>query len=110
DEEVTYRKRKEKSDVREVRRVYRKYRDYIIKHGGESGLENMDVLTKDRAIIDLKSDKELSVDMMGYGFGVGVDRWVWEVDGSGKFSVRSIRDFVQRQVFKDRRLEFEWNS
>ncbi|XP_024979448.1 putative callose synthase 8 [Cynara cardunculus var. scolymus] len=50
DEEVTYRKRKEKSDVREVRRVYREYKDYIIKHGGESTLENRDVLTKARVI------------------------------------------------------------
>ncbi|KAI3789511.1 hypothetical protein L2E82_02310 [Cichorium intybus] len=50
DEEVTYRKRKEKSDVREVRRVYREYRDYIIKHGGESTLENRDALIKAGAI------------------------------------------------------------
>ncbi|KAL4588990.1 hypothetical protein LXL04_001891 [Taraxacum kok-saghyz] len=50
DEEVTYRKRKEKSDVREVRRVYREYKDYIIKHGGESTLENRDALIKAGAI------------------------------------------------------------
>ncbi|KAI3712125.1 hypothetical protein L1987_70674 [Smallanthus sonchifolius] len=50
DEEVTYRKRKEKSDVREVRRVYRKYKDYVIKHGGESTLENRDALIKAGAI------------------------------------------------------------
>ncbi|KVH93112.1 1,3-beta-glucan synthase subunit FKS1-like, domain-1 [Cynara cardunculus var. scolymus] len=51
DEEVTYRKRKEKSDVREVRRVYREYKDYIIKHGGESTLENRPML-----ITTLKED------------------------------------------------------
>nr|GEV30185.1 putative callose synthase 8 [Tanacetum cinerariifolium] len=50
DEEVTYRRRKEKSDVREVRRVYREYKDYIIKHGGESTLENRDALIKAGAI------------------------------------------------------------
>ncbi|KAL8242615.1 hypothetical protein R6Q59_012917 [Mikania micrantha] len=50
DEEVTYRKRREKSDVREVRRVYRKYKDYVIKHGGESTLENRDALIKAGAI------------------------------------------------------------
>ncbi|XP_023756013.1 putative callose synthase 8 [Lactuca sativa] len=50
DEVVTYRKRKEKSDVREVRRVYREYKDYIIKHGGESTLENRDALIKAGAI------------------------------------------------------------
>ncbi|KAI3779455.1 hypothetical protein L2E82_09174 [Cichorium intybus] len=50
DEDVTYRKRKEKSDVHEVRRVYREYKDYIIKHGGESTLENRDALIKAGAI------------------------------------------------------------
>ncbi|KAI3503874.1 hypothetical protein L1887_32333 [Cichorium endivia] len=50
DEEVTYRKRKEKGDVREVRRVYHECKDYIIKHGGESTLENRDALIKAGAI------------------------------------------------------------
>ncbi|MFS7994499.1 putative 1,3-beta-glucan synthase [Helianthus anomalus] len=53
DEEVTYRKRKEKSDVREVRRVYRKYKEYILKHGGESGLGNRDSLNRARQIVDV---------------------------------------------------------
>ncbi|XP_076887720.1 putative callose synthase 8 [Bidens hawaiensis] len=53
DEEVTYRKRKEKSDVREVRRVYRKYKDFIIKHGGQTSLENRDALSKARLIADV---------------------------------------------------------
>ncbi|KAL3651083.1 putative callose synthase 8 [Castilleja foliolosa] len=50
DEEVTIRKRREKSDLRELRRVYRIYKDYIIKHGGEYTLENREKLTKARAI------------------------------------------------------------
>ncbi|KAL9145596.1 hypothetical protein ABFS82_13G054300 [Erythranthe guttata] len=50
DEEVTIRKRKEKSDLRELRRVYREYKDYIIKHGGEYTLETREKLIKARAI------------------------------------------------------------
>ncbi|KAH6785388.1 hypothetical protein C2S51_037843 [Perilla frutescens var. frutescens] len=51
DEEVTIRKRKEKSDLRELRRVYRQYKDYIIKHGaGEYTLETREKLMKARAI------------------------------------------------------------
>ncbi|KAK1414361.1 hypothetical protein QVD17_30105 [Tagetes erecta] len=51
DEEVTYRKRKEKSDVREVRRVYHRYKEYVIKHGGESTLENREALIKAGQIV-----------------------------------------------------------
>ncbi|KAL0399594.1 UNVERIFIED_CONTAM: putative callose synthase 8 [Sesamum radiatum] len=50
DEEVTIRKRREKSDLRELRRVYRQYKDYIIKHGGEYTLETREKLIKARAI------------------------------------------------------------
>ncbi|CAA3027502.1 callose synthase 8 [Olea europaea subsp. europaea] len=50
DEEVTMRKRKEKSDMRELRRVYREYKYYIIKYGGECALENRDKLNKAHAI------------------------------------------------------------
>ncbi|GFQ05755.1 putative callose synthase 8 [Phtheirospermum japonicum] len=50
DEEVTIRKRREKSDLRELRRVYCIYKDYIIKHGGEYTLENREKLIKARAI------------------------------------------------------------
>ncbi|XP_009622154.1 putative callose synthase 8 isoform X2 [Nicotiana tomentosiformis] len=50
DEEVTLRKRKEKTDLRELRRAYREYKDYIIKYGAESHLENRERLTKARAI------------------------------------------------------------
>ncbi|KAK6134488.1 hypothetical protein DH2020_031770 [Rehmannia glutinosa] len=50
DEEVTIRKRKEKSDLRELRRIYRVYKDYIIKHGGEYTLETREKLIKARAI------------------------------------------------------------
>ncbi|KAA8526709.1 hypothetical protein F0562_009062 [Nyssa sinensis] len=46
DEEVTLRKRKEKSDLRELRRVYRKYKGYIIKHGGECNNENKEKLNQ----------------------------------------------------------------
>uniref|UniRef100_A0A1S3X858 Callose synthase 8 n=3 Tax=Nicotiana TaxID=4085 RepID=A0A1S3X858_TOBAC len=50
DEEVTLRKRKERTDLRELRRAYREYKDYIIKYGAESHLENRERLTKARAI------------------------------------------------------------
>ncbi|XP_059662797.1 putative callose synthase 8 [Cornus florida] len=50
DEEVTIRKRKEKSDLRELRRVYRNYKDYIIKHGGECNFEHRGKLIKACAI------------------------------------------------------------
>ncbi|XP_059283126.1 putative callose synthase 8 [Lycium ferocissimum] len=50
DEEVTFRKRKERTDLRELRRAYLEYKGFIIKHGGESNLENRKRLTKARAI------------------------------------------------------------
>ncbi|CAI9088922.1 OLC1v1023382C1 [Oldenlandia corymbosa var. corymbosa] len=50
DEEVTIRKRKEKSDLRELRRVYREYKDYIIKHSGDSNMQNREKMIKARAI------------------------------------------------------------
>ncbi|WMV39602.1 hypothetical protein MTR67_032987 [Solanum verrucosum] len=50
DEEVTLRKRKERTDLRELRRAYREYKDFIIKHGGESNLENRERLTKARVV------------------------------------------------------------
>ncbi|GAA0169377.1 hypothetical protein LIER_23880 [Lithospermum erythrorhizon] len=50
DEEVTIRKRKEKSDIRELRRVYRQFKDFIIKHGGEVHLDNRAKLINARAI------------------------------------------------------------
>ncbi|XP_050370862.1 putative callose synthase 8 isoform X1 [Argentina anserina] len=40
DEETTFRKRKEKSDIRELRRVYHAYKEYIIKHEGAFNIEN----------------------------------------------------------------------
>ncbi|XP_075498077.1 putative callose synthase 8 isoform X2 [Primulina tabacum] len=53
DEEVTIRKRREKSDLRELRRVYRQYKDYIIKHGGEYTLENRERLIRARGIASI---------------------------------------------------------
>ncbi|PHT43719.1 putative callose synthase 8 [Capsicum baccatum] len=50
DEEFTLRKRKERTDLRELRCAYREYKDYIIKHGGESNLENRERLTKARVV------------------------------------------------------------
>ncbi|KAJ7948849.1 Callose synthase-like protein [Quillaja saponaria] len=40
DIEVTIRKRKEKSDIRELKRVYHAYKDYFIKHDRTFDLEN----------------------------------------------------------------------
>ncbi|KAJ8755066.1 hypothetical protein K2173_016646 [Erythroxylum novogranatense] len=40
DEDITLRRRKEKSDERELKRVYHAYRDYIIRSGGGFDLEN----------------------------------------------------------------------
>ncbi|XP_012074237.1 putative callose synthase 8 isoform X2 [Jatropha curcas] len=39
DEGITFRKRKERSDIRELRRVYQAYKDYIIKNGGGFDLD-----------------------------------------------------------------------
>ncbi|XP_024028224.1 putative callose synthase 8 [Morus notabilis] len=40
DEEPTFRRRKEKSDIRELRRVYHEYKEYIVKHGRTFALES----------------------------------------------------------------------
>ncbi|XP_060187946.1 putative callose synthase 8 isoform X2 [Lycium barbarum] len=50
DHEVTFRKRKERTDLRELRLAYLEYKHFIIKHGGESNLENRERLTKARVI------------------------------------------------------------
>ncbi|CAK9177256.1 unnamed protein product [Ilex paraguariensis] len=56
DEEVTFRKRREKNDLRELKRVYREYENYIIKHGGECNLENSEKLSKARAIASVLNE------------------------------------------------------
>ncbi|CAN1782797.1 Putative callose synthase 8 [Linum perenne] len=40
DEEITLRRRKEKSDIRELRRVYHAYKDYILKSGAGFDLDD----------------------------------------------------------------------
>ncbi|XP_035834229.1 uncharacterized protein LOC118482710 [Helianthus annuus] len=52
----------------------------------------------------------LSVAVMGFEFGLGADRWVWKLEDSGIFSVNSVRNKLQHNVFSDLRLEFEWNN
>lgn len=39
DEEITIRKRKDKSDSRELRRVYHAYREYVVNHDKTYDLE-----------------------------------------------------------------------
>ncbi|KAL3508824.1 hypothetical protein ACH5RR_028225 [Cinchona calisaya] len=50
DEEVTIRKRRERSDIRELRRVYREYKDDIMKHSGDSNLHNRGKMIAARTI------------------------------------------------------------
>ncbi|EXC11740.1 Putative callose synthase 8 [Morus notabilis] len=50
DEEPTFRRRKEKSDIRELRRVYHEYKEYIVKHGRTFALESRQKLINACAI------------------------------------------------------------
>lgn len=40
DEQITFRKRKDKSDSRELKRVYHAYRDYFMEHGKTFDLDH----------------------------------------------------------------------
>ncbi|KAK2980586.1 hypothetical protein RJ640_000181, partial [Escallonia rubra] len=57
DEELTIRRRREKSDIRELRRVYQEYKRYILKYGGECNLENSVLNT---ALADTESTRAKS--------------------------------------------------
>ncbi|PIN16654.1 1,3-beta-glucan synthase/callose synthase catalytic subunit [Handroanthus impetiginosus] len=50
DEEVTIKKRRGKSDLRELRRVYQQYRNYVDKHAGEYTWETREKLSRASAI------------------------------------------------------------
>ncbi|KAK2976918.1 hypothetical protein RJ640_006426, partial [Escallonia rubra] len=56
DEELTIRRRREKSDIRELRRVYQEYKRYILKYGGECNLENREKLNKACAVASVLSE------------------------------------------------------
>ncbi|KAM0007813.1 putative RNA-directed DNA polymerase [Helianthus debilis subsp. tardiflorus] len=52
----------------------------------------------------------ISSAVLGYRFGTGPDTWVWALEGSGCFSVRSIRDKAQHSMFSYLGIDLEWNN
>ncbi|XP_022041199.1 uncharacterized protein LOC110943773 [Helianthus annuus] len=54
--------------------------------------------------------QSLSEVVLGTAREQGPDRWLWEMDGSGTFSVKSIKDALQHARFLDLGNNFEWNN
>ncbi|KAI7750712.1 hypothetical protein M8C21_013014, partial [Ambrosia artemisiifolia] len=48
--------------------------------------------------------------LQGFNFGLEDDGWRWEVDGSGIFSVRSVREMAERSPFGNKVQESVWNN
>ncbi|KAJ0495937.1 putative reverse transcriptase zinc-binding domain-containing protein [Helianthus annuus] len=54
--------------------------------------------------------QELSQLMSSVVGGHGADRWRWELDNSGRFSVKSLKSWLQCARFSDIGNEFVWNN
>ncbi|KAJ0787048.1 putative RNA-directed DNA polymerase [Helianthus annuus] len=53
---------------------------------------------------------ELEHALMSVNVGEGKDKWSWDLDSSGNFSVSSLRVRLQTERFPDLNLAFEWNA
>ncbi|KAF5783556.1 putative RNA-directed DNA polymerase [Helianthus annuus] len=52
----------------------------------------------------------LSDEMFAAARGYGDDRWTWELDGSGNFSVKSLKNYLQCARFPNLGNDFSWNN
>ncbi|KAJ0899075.1 putative reverse transcriptase zinc-binding domain-containing protein [Helianthus annuus] len=59
---------------------------------------------------ELEELSSISNAVHGFEFGVGADKWVWALEESGEFSVKSIRVKAHQMVFTNIGVEFEWNN
>ncbi|KAJ0910410.1 putative reverse transcriptase zinc-binding domain-containing protein [Helianthus annuus] len=59
---------------------------------------------------EVEDVQSLSEVVLGAAREHGPDRWLWERDGSGMFSVKSIKDALQHARFSDLGNNFEWNN
>ncbi|OVA03950.1 Glycosyl transferase [Macleaya cordata] len=94
DEEATFLKRKEKSDVRELKGVYHKYEAYILKYDGDS-LENREQLMSARAIASVLFEVLKSVTS-----GVGLENIVdgEDVDAYNPYNILPLDRAGERQA------------
>ncbi|KAJ0546635.1 putative RNA-directed DNA polymerase [Helianthus annuus] len=58
-------------------------------------------------MVELQELSQLLSSVVG---GQGADRWEWELDNSGRFSVKSLKSWLQCARFSDIGNEFVWNN
>ncbi|KAJ0435664.1 putative RNA-directed DNA polymerase [Helianthus annuus] len=52
----------------------------------------------------------LTAELFATTKGYGADRWSWELDDSSKFTVKSLKYYLQNAKFRDLGNKFVWNS
>ncbi|XP_022020186.1 uncharacterized protein LOC110920275 [Helianthus annuus] len=60
--------------------------------------------------MEISELQELSDALSSFACGLGEDKWRWLLDPSGSFSVSSVKDKLQKLIFVDLKLAFEWNN
>ncbi|MFS7979891.1 putative reverse transcriptase zinc-binding domain-containing protein [Helianthus anomalus] len=59
---------------------------------------------------EVGATQSLTAELFSAARGVGKDRWSWELDGSGKFSVKSLKNLLQHARFTNLGNDFVWNN
>ncbi|XP_022031336.1 uncharacterized protein LOC110932299 [Helianthus annuus] len=59
---------------------------------------------------ELSELHSLNEALKNYQLGQGSDSWCWIMDNSGSFSVSGVKEKLQRAIFPDLNLTFEWNN
>ncbi|KAJ0641962.1 putative RNA-directed DNA polymerase [Helianthus annuus] len=78
---------------------------------GDHGLETKFMWARlPSSPVELSELNELPDAIFRHDFGLGMDKWVWKLDRSGEFSVKSVKDKAQQLVFADLGMDFEWNN
>ncbi|XP_035838173.1 uncharacterized protein LOC118485810 [Helianthus annuus] len=60
--------------------------------------------------MEISELQELSDALSSFVYGLGEDKWSWLLDPSGFFSVNSVKVKLQKLIFVDLKLAFEWNN
>ncbi|KAJ0445610.1 putative reverse transcriptase zinc-binding domain-containing protein [Helianthus annuus] len=52
----------------------------------------------------------LSDALTSFQFGHNSDTWTWALDSSGSFTVGSVKECLQKRLFSDLQVDYEWNN
>ncbi|KAJ0533359.1 putative RNA-directed DNA polymerase [Helianthus annuus] len=52
----------------------------------------------------------LSDALSSYQFGHNSDTWTWTLDTSGSYTVGSVKECLQKRLFSDLQVDYEWNN